>query len=176
VLRCPGCGSRRVTHGCVPECCEHHVCADCGRDFDATVRVCERGSDTPRAIETFRDRSHIGAGPFEPESMTRTGIRRAYRACERGCVSKLELVLVASDDEVEAAWCCDSCERVTYEVGALRAKRPGFQSEVHPGVLCPECFSSAVRSCEPDAPQSLCECAACGAVLEISLRPLAARA
>ena len=176
VLWCPSCGSKRVTHGCVPECCEHHVCADCGRDFNAAVQVSASGVGTPGPAETFRDRSSTGAGPFKSDSMTRTGIRRSYRTCERGCASELELVLVASPaGELEAAWCCTACERVTYEVGALRARRPGFQSEVNPGVVCPQCSSSAVRSREPDEPQGLCECVACGSVLEVSLQPTSGR-
>ena len=43
LLRCPQCGSRRVTHTCVPECCNSHACLSCHRGFEIRLELIERG-------------------------------------------------------------------------------------------------------------------------------------
>jgi len=164
LVSCPNCGSRRVSHTCVPECCDSHQCLDCGAKLTSEVALVEPGapnrSASLRLIDVAMSASHA--------PLTRSGWTRSFRRCERHRC-ELELVIVdlnegtRSDPLSAVAWACTTCDRWWTET-CFRAARRRFVDEASPAVSCPTCRSSRMAPHERGA-----ECAECGAVLAVRL-------
>ena len=123
LLRCPSCGSPRVDHKCVPECCNRHRCLDCHSHLEATVELVLAGT---RA--RTRTRGRFGLLSYsrvrDDEVLTRTGLVRSWRQCHKHPEEGLELAMLQragrhsvvcgsealrSDDNVVNAASCTGC-------------------------------------------------------------------
>lgn len=164
LVSCPKCGSRRVTHTCVPECCDSHECLDCGAELTPEVELLEPGA--PSRSPGLRSIDVAVSASYAP--LARSGSTRAFRRCERdGC--ELELVIVDLNEGAEpdplpaVAWACAKCDRWWAE-SCFRALRRCFVDEATPAVVCPTCRSSRMTPHEKGA-----KCGDCGAVLSVRL-------
>lgn len=175
LLRCPLCGSRRVTHGCVPECCEQHVCADCNKGFEARVELVVRGDkmgsdDDDGPAHGVRDsKTRIPGTPA-----LRSGFTRDFRRCPNAAHKKpLELVLLpmsegdVADAPVLLGWYCAACS-ASFSESCFHHRERGFISDAAPAVGCPQCGSLHIELASEDGDGDA-RCGACGAQLRIHL-------
>lgn len=177
LLRCPSCGSRRVTHGCVPECCEQHACPDCKKGFEARVELVHRGeqkySDDELPEHGFRDyQTRIPGRPA-----LRSGFTREFRRCpnpEHRAPLELVLLLMSEGYVPEApmlvGWYCAACD-ASHSESCFHHHERGFISDATPAVCCPQCGSTNVELTDPEdqSADGAARCKRCGAQLRIHL-------
>lgn len=168
LLTCPSCGGRRVTHDCVPECCDGHVCVDCLTSFSARVEVVEPGPEAAASAEPDAPAYLIMATGQAPDPRYRSGWSRPFRACPSHG-SALELVFVALGSETPhlLAWHCADCAR-SWTEPHFRIMRRWFAPDATPGVQCPQCFRSQCVS-RGDPRENLALCETCRIGLRIRL-------
>jgi Zn finger protein HypA/HybF involved in hydrogenase expression len=168
-LRCPTCGSLRVSHACVPECCEDHECLDCGGSYDARAEVVSPGTEKPRVSPLP---THVILETGEDPSV-RSGFIRDFRRCPKEG-SPLELVFLsassdpACDDRLLLAWRCDTCER-SWTEPHFRHLRHTFVPTAVAAVSCPLCRGTSLASVGVDGVHARCR--DCDAALLIHLAP-----
>jgi hypothetical protein len=148
LLQCPRCQCWRVTHTCLPECCDDHQCLDC----DAVLRTEVSVTDEPRQpIEPRKGVRRYGGISVSATPVARSGWTREFRRCPNHGEA-LELVFgdpfaddpdahllpVESRAEPALAWWCQPCKRWWTEL-FFRPARLAFLAEATPAVLCPEC-------------------------------------
>ena len=183
LLLCPHCGSKRMTHDCVPECCTTHYCIDCQARFSAQITVTQPGQQkNMENHEDERENEEEIWGDVCPSSCrytatdtTMTGIMRSYRTCpDHDGDEPLELVFCHeyAREYVDPAWYCRRCQRIYLERGLFRPVYQWFSYEAHATVVCPTCHSCEIQSLSiPTKEGSSCTCLLCGAVLEVRLFP-----
>jgi hypothetical protein len=176
LLRCPSCGSRRVSHDCVPECCEQHGCPDCSTGFVARVELVERGSrksgsdeDSDSQVVPRRDLRMTTGGP----PAHRSGFTRDFRRCPKPAHREpLELVFLPwGDSSLSSAplllgWYCAACDG-SWTESCFHHHERGFISDASPGVSCAQCASTQVESEGDDGVSA--RCTTCGARLRVHL-------
>jgi Zn finger protein HypA/HybF involved in hydrogenase expression len=167
VLKCPRCGSRRVGHTCMAECCEEHACQDCHAHLDGHVTVTKAG---PKGFVSRAPGPHLAVMMSVGEApAVRSGVKRRWRRCGVHD-TPMELVFVSLVDgrpgPLAVAWRCGRCRRSTTE-STFRRLRRGFVAEVSAGGKCPACRSTALESLGASGARA--QCAACGAQLDFKL-------
>lgn len=173
ILTCPECKSARISHECEPGCCDTHVCVDCTKRFNASVKTVRRGNSEQLPEPQFRDNFGTSTEKIDGIPFRLTGIRRTYRSCDMGCSGEMKLALVTQPGEgSQVAWLCAVCDRLNYEKGGFRARRHGFEYEVKAQVQCSECFSLSIQSNVGGSGTSEGECRRCGSTVTITLEPL----
>jgi DNA-directed RNA polymerase subunit RPC12/RpoP len=170
-LRCPACGSKRVDHTCVPECCESHACVDCGGSFDARVEL-TRPADASRAGPKKSVPLDVAvSGPAAPA--IRSGFTREFRRCDKhGTALELVFVRLPMDEEdgghLQLAWWCDACGR-SWTEQCFRHLRRDFVPDARPGATCPSCSSTHLVTTGDD--EGGARCTRCGAEMRVWLEP-----
>lgn len=182
-LQCPICSGRRVTHECVPACCERHACVDCGAALSLQVELIQHGSQ-PSDDATWDGRGFYGGVFLErkgpPEPRYRSSWTRSFRQCSLHDLA-LELVFVAVDEEPPRllAWYCAECACAWTETQFRRAHWR-FVPDATPGALCPSCHdqvtytesrgdcTAALAASDSDG---LVRCPSCSAALRLTLYP-----
>lgn len=171
VLKCPDCGSLRVTHECVPECCEQHVCIDCGRGFEADATIISINEQAvPPVAEDKSPLAWVGGSRTPPP--IRSHWHRSFRRCDRHG-SELELVFIGILDDAPPtalAWYCETCAASRTEP-SFRNYRRLFVLDVRAGIRCPSCRSPYDIESEGDPLANEAHCRACDARFRIVLRP-----
>jgi hypothetical protein len=170
---CPACGSFRMHHLCIPECCGHHRCFACGTEFDAETLLIHRGTRPESKVLSVALDATTSERTFEPEKDLRTGVTRSYRSCPEHPSRKLELVFMKDSyvDAYHAAWLCDACSRAQYEYGAFRRQHWYFRHEVKPGAKCPVCSWGFDLENQPEAERpNRCRCNGCGSIIDVDFR------
>ncbi|MBI5533538.1 MAG: hypothetical protein HY898_12540 [Deltaproteobacteria bacterium] len=165
LLRCPSCSGNRVTHNCVPACCEKHVCIDCGAAFNARVETITSGR--------LREVNQDGIDPAIMLSLSgtpaiRSGFKRDFRKCPtHGTAMELAFVrLYQETSQTLLGWFCATCSR-TWSESHFRAERRDFIADATAAVQCPVCGEDDVES----VGTWKARCLACGSSLRISLDP-----
>lgn len=172
---CPVCGSLRMHHLCVPECCGLHRCFACGTELEAETLLVHQGTwprPENKVLSVVLD-SRLSSRPFEPETDLRTGVTRSYRSCPEHPSRKLELVFMKDSnvDAYHAAWLCGACSRAQYEYGGFRRRSFYFKNEVKPGAMCPVCRWSFDLGNLPEAERpNRCRCNRCGSIVDVDFR------
>ncbi len=166
-LRCPTCGSLRVNHTCVPECCEDHECVDCGAKYEGRVEAVspgnEKASGSSAPTQVILD---TGADPS-----VRSGFIREFRRCPKEG-SPLELVFLSGSSgparghPLLLAWRCDTCER-SWTEPHFRHLRHTFVPDAVAAACCPSCRGTSLASVGVDGLHARCR--DCDAVLVIHL-------
>lgn len=171
ILNCPVCGGRRVTHECVPGCCEQHSCLDCGTGLEAKVELVKPGSPSTSEQREGATSNLMMSCPAEPK--IRSGFARAFRRCASHGTA-LELAFVesgllnsdASEDDFLLAWYCGTCGR-SWTESCFRVSRRGFIPDAIPGGQCPQCSSIDLVTAGDEG--SWARCVSCGATLQFIL-------
>lgn len=166
-IQCPHCGSLRVTHQCVPECCDAHARIDCRRGFSAAAHVVA-SSGPPRSeranVPEGNDGASITNVPGIPP--VRSGICLEFRTCPKHR-TPLELVFLelrsAPDTGASGAlaWFCSDCVR-SWSEASFRHHRSDFVPDGTAAVNCPACHRDSVVTSD-----GVHRCEICGQVIEV---------
>lgn len=146
-LKCPSCGSNRISHNCDPDCCDEHLCYDCNTLFNIVTNLIEskpskivKNQDDVREVRTFFS---WGIQHIPPKAgLERTGLTRWWRSCPLHKSREMELCFLngeASDDS-RLTWYCDDCRNI-YTENALRGHYYLFLEAFVPLPKCIVCGS-----------------------------------
>lgn len=167
ILTCTKCGSPKVNHTCVPDCCEEHECEECETSLSAVITLLAPGlpeHEWKRMPAVGRLVQHGG-----PDKSS--GIFRSYRACPRGHAGELELVVFdeAASEINRIGWRCAECKNTFPEVGAFRRWEEQCTPEAQAGALCPHCHGPFLDTEVTSREGTRAVCSCCSAVVSLTL-------